>query len=242
MGMYSSKSRAFLLTLANARLGLWFGNPRSAKTWRRSEPPLGVEPIAREMLGLTTDNNPYVYLSDGGHYENLALWEMVARRCRYIVISDAGCDPEYAFGDLSNAVRRIRLDLGIPILFEPLKQSRSGQGTTNTHAAIGTIKYSAIDGASAPDGTILYLKATLSGDEPVDVRNFANADPLFPHDSTANQFFDEARFESYRALGYHTILSVSAGLQGIDSVEALCKIAAKTLDAKEPPLGAAAIV
>lgn len=229
MGMYSTKARAFLLTLANARLGLWFGNPQSAKTWRRGEPPLGVEPIAREMLGLTTDNNPYVYLSDGGHYENLALWEMVARRCRSIVVSDAGCDPTYSFGDLSNAVRRIRLDLGIPILFEPLTQTREGQGRTNLHGAIGTIKYSAIDGPGAPDGTILYLKATLSGDETVDVRNFASADPLFPHDSTSDQFFDEARFESYRALGYHTVLSVTAGLQNLDSVEQLCRIAEKTL-------------
>lgn len=229
MGMYSTKARAFLLTLANARLGLWFGNPQSAKTWRRGEPPLGVEPIAREMLGLTTDNNPYVYLSDGGHYENLALWEMVARRCRYIVVSDGGCDPTYSFGDLSNAVRRIRLDLGIPILFEPLTQTREGQGRTNPHGAIGTIKYSAIDGPGAPDGTILYLKATLSGDETVDVRNFASADALFPHDSTSDQFFDEARFESYRALGYHTVLSVTAGLKDLDNVEQLCRIAEKTL-------------
>ncbi len=225
MGMFSSKSRAFLLTLANARLGLWFGNPQSAKTWQRSEPPLGVEPLAREMLGLTTDHNPYVYLSDGGHYENLALWEMVARRCRFIVISDAGCDPKYAFDDLSNAVRRIRLDLGIPIFFPPLSQSREGQGRTNQHGAIGTIRYSAVDGPGAPDGTILYLKATLSGDEPVDVRNFSAADPLFPHDSTANQFFDEARFESYRLLGFHTVLSVTGGMQGIDSPEALCTLA-----------------
>lgn len=238
MGMYSTKARAFLLTLANARLGLWFGNPQSATTWQRSEPPLGVEPLAREMLGLTTDHNPYVYLSDGGHYENLALWEMVARRCRFIVISDAGCDPQYAFGDLSNAVRRIRLDLGIPIVFDPLTQTRDGQGRTNRHAAIGRITYAAVDGPGAPDGTILYLKATLSGDETVDVRNFAHADPLFPHDSTANQFFDEARFESYRALGYHTVVSVAADLQGIDGVQGLCAIAEKTLDAR----GAAAAV
>lgn len=229
MGMYSTKARAFLLTLANARLGLWFGNPQNAKTWQRSEPPLGVEPLVREMLGLTTDHNPYVYLSDGGHYENLALWEMVARRCRFIVISDAGCDPTYAFGDLSNAVRRIRLDLGIPIEFLPLSQSREGQGRTNQHGAIGVIRYGAVDGPGAPDGTIVYLKATLSGDEPVDVRNFAATDPLFPHDSTGNQFFDEARFESYRALGFHTVLSVTGGEQGIDSADALCTAVKKVL-------------
>jgi hypothetical protein len=115
MGMYSTKARAFLLTLANARLGVWFGNPRSEHASRTSEPPLGVGPVLRELLGLTTESNPYVYLSDGGHYENLGLWEMVARRCRFIIVSDAGCDPQYAFDDLANAVRRIRLDLGIPM-------------------------------------------------------------------------------------------------------------------------------
>jgi hypothetical protein len=163
------------------------------------------------------------------------LWEMVARRCRYIVVSDAGCDPSYAFGDLSNAVRRIRLDLGIPIQFAPLPQSREGQGTTNPHGAIGRILYSAVDGPGAPDGIILYLKATLSGDEPVDVRNFASSDPLFPHDSTANQFFDEARFESYRALGYHTVLTLTSEMQGVHSADALCKLAAKALERVPSP-------
>jgi hypothetical protein len=229
MGMYSTKSRAFLLTLANARLGLWFGNPQDDATWQSSEPPLGVGPIMRELLGLTTDRNPYVYLSDGGHYENLALWEMVARRCRFIIVSDAGADPQYTFDDLANAVRRIRLDLGIPILFDPIDVTKKGQDDGNPHAAIGRIRYAVVDGPDAPDGTILYLKATLSGDEPVDVRNFAAADPMFPHDSTANQFFDEARFESYRTLGFHTILSVSAGLKRIPNVEALCDTARKAL-------------
>jgi hypothetical protein len=209
MGIYSSKARAFLLTLANARLGLWFGNPQDDRTWQSSEPPLGVGPLLREMLGLTTDRNPYIYLSDGGHYENLGVWEMVARRCRLILVSDAGCDPGYTLDDLANAVRRIRLDLGVPVEFPPLTFSREGQGRTNPHWAIGTIRYAAVDGDGAPDGTILYLKATLSGDESVDVRNFAAGDPTFPHDSTGNQFFDEARFESYRLLGFHTVLSAA---------------------------------
>ena len=243
MGMYSTKSRAFLLTLANARLGLWFGNPQDDLSWQRSEPPLSVGPLMRELLGLTTDKNPYVYLSDGGHYENLALWEMVARRCRFIIVSDAGCDPQYAMDDLANAVRRIRLDLGIPIQFDALDITRAGQGQGNPHGAIGRIRYAVVDGADAPDGTILYLKATLSGDEPVDVRNFATSDPTFPHDSTANQFFDEARFESYRTLGFHTVLSVLPGLKRVQNAEALCDAARTVLAdlaaARHPGSGAA---
>ena len=237
LGRYSTKSRAFLLTLANARLGLWFGNPRSGKRWQSSEPAISIAPLMRELLGLTTDHNPYVYLSDGGHYENLGLWEMVARRCRFIVVSDAGCDPAYTFDDLGNAVRRIRLDLGIPIVFPSLDITKAGQGTTNPHAAIGRILYSVIDGPAAPDGTILYVKATLSGDEPVDVRNFAAGDPAFPHDSTANQFFDEARFESYRMLGYHSVLSISGGIRDMTDVSALCDAARDALAATGPVPG-----
>jgi predicted acylesterase/phospholipase RssA len=225
MGIFSNKWRAFLLTVANARLGLWFGNPRSERVWRSSDPPLGVGPVVREMLGLTTDRNPYVYLSDGGHYDNLGLWEMVARRCRFIVVSDAGCDPDYRYDDLANATRRIRLDLGIPIQFGPMSATRAGQGKGNRHGAIGVIRYSVVDGPEAPDGTILYLKATLSGDEPVDVWNFAAANPAFPHDSTSDQFFDEARFESYRTLGFHTVLAVAGQFQGAGGVCGLCEAA-----------------
>ena len=217
MGIYSSKARAFLLTLANARLGMWFGNPKDPVTWQRSDPTLGVGPLVRELLGLTSDVNPYVYLSDGGHFENLGLWSMVVRRCGVIIVSDGGCDPDYTFEDLSNAVRRIRVDLGIPIEFGALDLSRAGQGVSNPHGVLGTIRYSAVDGPGTPDGRLLYVKATLSGDEPVDVRNFALQDPAFPHDSTGNQFFNEDRFESYRALGYHSIMALAGTLEDADA-------------------------
>jgi hypothetical protein len=229
MGIYSSKPRSFLLTLANARLGVWFGNPRDAESWKGSDPPLGVGPVIRELLGLTTDSNPYVYLSDGGHYENLGLWEMVSRRCRFIVIADAGCDPEYGFGDLSNAVRRIRLDLGISIEFPAPPMTKAGQGHGNPHGMMGVIRYSDVDGPDAPDGTVLYLKATLSGDESIDVLNFAQSDEGFPHDPTSDQFFDEARFESYRALGFHTVMSVAGTCPVGTGVPELCRAAATGL-------------
>jgi hypothetical protein len=238
MGMYSSKARAFLLTLANARLGLWFGNPVDSVTWQRSDPALGVGPLIRELLGLETDANPYVYLSDGGHFENLGLWSMVVRRCRVIIVSDAGCDPDCTFADLSNAVRRIRIDLGIPIEFGAMEMSRSGQGISNRHAVLGTIRYSAVDGPGAPNGRLLYVKATLSGDEPVDVRNFAALHPAFPHDPTGNQFFDEDRFESYRALGYHSIMSVAEELEDADAWD-LCAAVERASQSQPAPAAAA---
>ena len=150
---------------------------------------------------------------------------MVVRRCGVIIVSDAGCDPNYTFADLSNALRRIRIDLGIPIEFGAMDMSRSGQGVSNRHAVLGKILYSAVD-PGAPNGLLLYVKATLSGDESVDVLNFAALHPAFPHDPTGNQFFDEDRFESYRALGYHSIMSVAGTLVDGDAWD-LCAAAAR---------------
>ena len=77
-----------------------------------------MRPIVDEALGLTNDKSPYVYLSDGGHFENLGLYEMVLRRCHFIVVSDAGGDPECSFADLGESVRKIRVDFGITIDFD----------------------------------------------------------------------------------------------------------------------------
>jgi hypothetical protein len=217
MGSRSSPPLTFLMTMFNARLGVWLGNPGAAgrATWRRSEPGLGVGPMLRELFGRTTDRNPYVYLSDGGHFENLGLWEMVLRRCRGILVSDAGCDPQYAFADLATAVRSIRIDLGVPIVFDdgiPIDGARQGRG--NPHFAVGRIQYSAVDGPLAEDGVLIYVKATLSGNEPVDVANYATQCPAFPHESTANQWFSEAQFESYRMLGLASIASIAPDFDG----------------------------
>jgi len=122
MGYHSSPVVGFLMTLFNVRLGWWLGNPGlpGAKTWRRSGPGYSVGPLFSEAVGNTTDGYKYVNLSDGGHFENLGLYEMVLRGCHYIVISDGGEDPECSFADLGEAVRKIRIDFGIPIAFETM--------------------------------------------------------------------------------------------------------------------------
>jgi hypothetical protein len=204
MGSRSSPALTFLLTLFNARLGAWFGNPGEAgeTTWRDAEPGFGPFLLLRELAGATNERTPYVFLSDGGHFENLGLYEMVRRRCRLIVASDASCDPRYLLGDLSNAIRTIRVDFSIPIDFpEGLPFGDAGGGA---HFAVGRIGYSEADGPGAPDGVLVYVKATLTGDEPSDVVNYARSHPAFPHEPTGQQFYSEAQFESYRVLGRHS--------------------------------------
>ena len=210
MGANASRPLTFLLTVLNARLGVWLGNPgvRGDATWMRASPTFGVAPLVSELLGRTTDRSPYVYLSDGGHFENLGLYEMVMRRCRYIVVSDAGCDGSYAFADLANAIRQIRLDFGIDIDFPD--GVTIGPPKSPSRVAIGWIRYSAVD-PLVEDGVLVYLKPAITGDEPVDVANYARSHPAFPHESTTEQWFDAAQFESYRMLGLHTVQTVCSG-------------------------------
>jgi hypothetical protein len=215
MGYHSSPLVTFILTLLNVRLGAWLGNPgpHGDNTFNLGYPRFGVRPIIAEAFGLTDDTNPYVYLSDGGHFENLGLYEMVLRRCHYIVVSDAGQDPLCSFADLGEAVRKIRIDLGIPIEFvDPISIfARSDQKEQNLRGrvcALGKIKYSAVDGAGIEDGELVYIKPACYGEEPRDIYEYFKNHAAFPHEPTSDQFFSESQFESYRMLGIHSMEKV----------------------------------
>jgi hypothetical protein len=127
MGYNSSPSIALLLTLFNVRLGWWLGNPgaKGKDTYDKEGPEFAARSLLSEAFGQTSDTSPYVYLSDGGHFENLGLYEMVRRRCRFIVAIDAGCDPHFTFEDLGNAVRKIYIDLGVRIDFKKLDKLKT---------------------------------------------------------------------------------------------------------------------
>jgi hypothetical protein len=244
-GYNSSPVIAVLLTFFNARLGGWFGNPGLAggSSWRRAAPGLALWPLICEALGLTDARHPYVYLSDGGHFENLGIYEMIMRRCRFIVVSDASCDPAYTFEDLGNAISKIRVDFGIPIIFKPnieIKKYKHESGGLQKkparHCAIARIRYSQVDcppSASAGDkekrdGWLIYIKPAMCGSEPMDVYHYQKAHPAFPHEPTTDQWFTESQFESYRMLGLHTIERICAG-GSVTGLESFCNQVAKYL-------------
>lgn len=217
MGYQSSPAASFALALFNVRLGWWLGNPgkEGDKTYTHDGPHFAVTPFANELLGRTTDDRKYVYLSDGGHFENLGLYEMVRRRCRLIVLSDAGCDPDFKYDDLGNAIRKIEIDLGVTIKFSGLnalkgrsekiaaKCKASPEEDSRTKFSVGTIEYPST-GRKAELGTILYVKPQYSDAKirNVGVKNYAKVHEDFPHQDTSNQWFTESQFESYRALGF----------------------------------------
>jgi hypothetical protein len=205
----------------NVRLGAWLGNPGPSggaertmpPTFGRASPRISSVPLVAELLGLTDKEHGYVYLSDGGHFENLGVYEMVRRRCHAIIVSDAGADVDGTFDDLGTAIRNIRIDLGITIEFGeqiPIL-ARGVEPPPNVilgYCALAKIKYSEVDGHAAHDGTLIYFKPAFYGREPVDVYNYGMKNKSFPHEPTSHQFFSESQFESYRRLGYYIIDNV----------------------------------
>ena len=152
----------------------------------------------------------YCYLTDGGHFDNLGLYEMILRRCRHIVAIDAGCDSNYLFEDLGSAIRKVRIDLGIPIDIHVVSPKK--EGVKASYYVLGTIRYSVIDGPGT-DGELLYIKPVIGGEEPTDIAHYASAHPEFPHEPTSDQWFGESQFESYRALGFHAVSAVCQGVR-----------------------------
>jgi len=225
--MMTSPVVRFIMTLFNVRLGFWLGNPRK-ETFRRDSPTQSVRPIFDEALGKTDDQSPYIYLSDGGHFDNFGLYEMILRRSRFIIISDASTDPDYCYESLAYAIRQVRVDFGVPIEFRDKLQLGKNLGEANKYCAIADIRYSCVDkpdpkpdekkpevksdGQPDPkyDGVLIYIKPSLDGSEPADVLNFHESDPAFPQDTIVDQWFGEAQFESYRMLGSHMIAKLSS--------------------------------
>jgi hypothetical protein len=206
-GYNSSPLVSLLLMLFNVRLGWWLANPMR-RLPGKDGPSLALAPALRELTGHTTDDAKWVYLSDGGHFENLGLYEMVRRRCRQIIVIDADADPECSFEDLGNAVRKIYIDFGVSIDFDKLDiQARQIPPVPGARFALGTIRYPGSD----RHGWIIYVKPTYQGTERADIRSYASGSRTFPHETTADQWFSESQLESYRALGASVIESLCSG-------------------------------
>lgn len=207
MGYHTSTLVAFVMSFFNVRLGWWMPNPslKFGSVWRKSEPTFGLGNVVMEATAGTTDDRQFVYLSDGGHFDNLGLHEMVRRRSRRVLVIDASADPRFEYEDLESCIRKVRIDFGAEIRFDKGLPSAESVRRIGRHFAIGTIQYRNSD----VPGTVIYVKPALSGDEPVDVQRYAAAQKrpkaAFPHDPTWHQNFDEAQFESYRVLGLHSV-------------------------------------
>ncbi len=197
MGYHTSSVIAFLLTLFNVRLGWWFPNPGKTANGAMS-PHFSLRYLSAELFGGATDKSSFVMVSDGGHFENLAAYELIRRKCRVIVISDGECDDKYTFGGLGTLIRVCEVDFGckIEVVVDNLRPGSGDGQWSKRRFAIGDITY-----ADRTRGTLVYIKASMTGKEDTSVRQYKSSKPLFPHESTGDQFYGEDQFESYRHLG-----------------------------------------
>jgi len=200
MGVDTSPSLALIMTLLNIRLDYWVPNPGELATrFRPSDRVPGPTYLLREISGRMTVRTPFVNLSDGGHIENLGLYALLQRRCKYIVVCDAEQDSDMILSSLGKVTAYARMDDGIWIdwgdTLERLKKDPE-TGFSEGHWAVGKIHY------ANKTGRIVYLKSSMCGKEWPDMMAYHAKNPDFPQQSTGDQFFDEEQFEAYRALGY----------------------------------------
>jgi Patatin-like phospholipase len=230
MGSSSIRPLRPTLALLNIRLGYWLRNPRYVGTnnsagrlhrlrdWLKHRATLF---LWSEISGRLYENSNDVYVTDGGHIENLGLYELLKRRCKLIIAVDAEADLSLHFPSFITLQRYARIDFGVRIDM-PWGNIQSttcawmgmhAEGgkpppppTEGPHAAVGQIDYG--DGGR---GFILYVKASLTGDENDYVRDYSRRYQQFPHEMTGDQFFSEEQFEVYRALGFHIVHGVLSG-------------------------------
>ena len=239
MGAKSIRPLTATLAIMNVRLGYWLRNPRYvtqdesvSATARIAQKPARAARntsllfLWSEMTGRLYENSDEIYLTDGGHIENLGIFELLRRRCRIILCVDAEADPEMHFMSFVTLQRYARIDLGVRIdlpwqrirsttlaAMNPIRDSKNGgsQPSHGPHVAIGTIDY-----GMGEKGYLVYIKSSLTGDENDYVRDYARRYRQFPHESTGDQFFSEEQFEVYRALAFHAVHKL---LDGSDAVE-----------------------
>ncbi len=205
------------LALLNIRLGYWLRNPRDVGRELSilgylKELPSRAYFLLYEMLNHIDEKNRNVYLSDGGHIENLGVYELLKRGCELIIVVDAEADPSMSFGSLLKLERYARIDLGVRISLpweEIARRTKSFSGglesgnevrSQGPHCAVGRILYE-----NGAEGIIVYFKSSLTGDEKDYILDYKKRYPAFPHETTGDQFFSEEQFEVYRALGFHIV-------------------------------------
>jgi len=225
-GSYTSAGWAALLFFLGVRLGYWMRAPKAPETgwtarvlrdWKLAVKPLMLwSEFSATFVGRA---RPWWYLSDGGHFDNTGVYALLKRRLDFIILVDASADGDYKFGDIENLVRKARIDFGAEIEFytakeaeEQLKPAKdvaitvlSPESMADNHSARGVlmarVTYSANPDGKRPQATLLIVKPNLHDALDLDLLAYAQRHPTFPHESTGDQSFDEAQWESYHRLG-----------------------------------------
>lgn len=201
MGSQTQTYQTFWIALINLRLGYWLKNPFHRSPNRCGAP--GVAYLLREMSGQVHEKSRFLNLTDGGHIENSGVYELLRRRCKYIVAIDGEHDPAMTFHALTTLQRLASIDLGVSVEVDLDDLRLRKDGLSRSHFQMCRIRYPETKTQTEGVGYLIYVKLSLTGNEGEFIRRYRLDEPSFPHHSTADQFFTEAQFEAYRSLGEH---------------------------------------
>ena len=208
-GLTRERSNSLLMSVLGLRLGYWAPNPNPDNSSNR--PPNFVFPgIAWVVLGSLKEDRKVMDLTDGGHFENLGLYELIRRKLAFIVVCDSSADLDSRFRDLAVAINRVKVDFGVSIRFSTEENEPKNVDTAEGVTSQLRNELSAHGFASAEilyedqtKGQLIYLKPILRKDLSIEIYSYKARHADFPHETTYDQFFDEDQFEAYRELGFH---------------------------------------
>ena len=231
-GITRNRFVSFVMAVLNLRLGGWIPNPKYSEGFRKYVycQRKFLVPAWYGILswlgwgGGYNENSTYIQLSDGGHFENLGLYELLRRELDVIIVSDAGADPKFTFSDLRNAMKLAERDFNIEFELDGENELRDlmpdkghGIGSPVALATKGFLKVN-ITYHDGTKGLLYYIKSTFIGGKRVRTQSYKIEYPLFPDQSTSDQFFDEAQFHAYRDLGYTIAAEMSDKLNVFESI------------------------
>jgi hypothetical protein len=232
MGRFASWYQ-ILLAVSGARLGAWLPNPTFLSAMRAARDDDGHVAdwtlpglphirrgtyLLRELFNIHPQKERLLQVTDGGHYENLGIVELLRRRCTTIYCIDGGGDSPPTAAGLAEAIALAETELGVRIDLTDPFAAEPGAGRPlspdTTLAALnatltrepvitGTIHYPPASGLpeKARTGVIYVARALLWPDMPYSLLSYAAQHPVFPHDSTGDQWFDDGQFTAYTELG-----------------------------------------
>jgi hypothetical protein len=217
MGYQTFREYRTLMAIFNVRLGYWMRWRKTKDGWLFSN---AFMQLMNEIRGTLDERSSTLNLSDGGHIENLGAYELIRRRLKFIVCVDGGADGAMECGDLNRLQRIVAIDLGYQISFDTT-QFKLKDDYSLAYGTLAKIDYAPNDGKPSREkqlGWMLYIKLAMLGTEPNYVLDYKRENPKFPHQSTGDQFFDEAQFEAYRKLGESAASSFLSSQYGTEDV------------------------
>ncbi len=194
MGRLNLGTTNALFAALNLRLGTWYPHPRYVGDSLAGRfPKVRMSYLGKEVLGSFDITDHHLYVTDGGHRENLGLVELLRRRCETMFCIDASGDTPGSYSTLREAAELARVEVGATIDLSSLPATLEPR-PVSAHTILPVTYRDTTTGLVVGHGTVIHIAPILFEQLPDDVIAYSLQDPRFPHYSTGDQFLTEDQF------------------------------------------------